>query len=361
MLWRRSMAEAYHSGVEVFGGEYVFGGGNTSFSGVTVQRPKVPPPGSGWTFYQTVEIAPCRFSRDDAMRAIQDLRSEFPASGYDLMARNCNHFAEALCQKLCSSNCVETLSLEYPVLCICPVQTTWLSASRFWIKRQWNRLNMIRTVCKKQRHTRTSGSQGIPSWVNRLAGLGNAMRSAVGGAPTSTGPARAEGAGGPAAAGLVARTTDGDLTSEVDWKLSCVTCAIMCHDVQCGSMWHDLALCFCCIIYYYMTWLYVASCQRSDHYSCSCCVFGCIWCILSTAHGFAFPPTLLTRATRPTQGKLLVFWTQWKTIQLKLLRILGSLRRCLGKIWQTLGSMDKSVKVQDLDFWFTGSDFFKSI
>jgi len=57
--------------------------------------------------------------------------------------------------------------------------------------------------------------------VNRLAGIGNALRSAVGGAPTSTGPARAEGAGGPAAAGLVARTTDGDLTSEVDWKLSC--------------------------------------------------------------------------------------------------------------------------------------------
>mmetsp|Transcript_44683 Transcript_44683/g.54692 ORF Transcript_44683/g.54692 Transcript_44683/m.54692 type:complete len:337 (+) Transcript_44683:56-1066(+) len=161
---------AYHSGVEIFGGEYVFGGGDTSFSGVTVQRPKVPPPGSGWTFYQTVDIAPCRLSRDDAMRAIQELRSQFPASGYDLMARNCNHFSEALCQRLCSS--------------------------------------------------------GIPSWVNRLAGIGNAMRSAVGGAPTSTGPARAEGAGGPAAAGLVARTTDGDLTSEVDWKAAGVLNAV---------------------------------------------------------------------------------------------------------------------------------------
>lgn len=161
---------AYHSGVEVFGGEYVFGGGNTSFSGVTVQRPKVPPVGSDWTFYQTIDIAPCRMSRDDAMRAIQELRAEFPASGYDLMARNCNHFSEALCQKLCS--------------------------------------------------------RGIPSWVNRLAGIGNAMRSAVGGAPTSTGPARAEGAGGPAAAGLVARTTDGDLTSEVDWKAAGVLNAV---------------------------------------------------------------------------------------------------------------------------------------
>lgn len=78
------------------------------------------------------------------------------------------------------------------------------------------------------------------------------MRSAVGGAPTSTGPARAEGAGGPAAAGLVARTTDGDLTSEVDWKLSCVTCAIMFHDVPRGSTWHDLAVCYYILLYDFM-------------------------------------------------------------------------------------------------------------
>ncbi|CAE7235041.1 DESI2 [Symbiodinium natans] len=153
---------AYHSGVELYGGEYVFGGGDSSFSGVTVQRPRVPPPGSGWVFYQTVDIAPCRLSRDEALRVIQDIKSEFPASSYDLMARNCNHFADALCQRLCN--------------------------------------------------------QGIPSWVNRLAGLGNAVRSAVGGAAEPKAKAaKAEGAGGPAAVGLVARSVDGDLMNEVDW------------------------------------------------------------------------------------------------------------------------------------------------
>ena len=46
------------------------------------------------------------------------------------------------------------------------------------------------------------------------------MRSAVGSAPTPAGPARAEGAGGPAAAGVVASSiTDGDLTSQIDWSL----------------------------------------------------------------------------------------------------------------------------------------------
>lgn len=99
------------------------------------------------------------------------------------------------------------------------------------------------------------------------------MRSAVGGAPTSTGPARAEGAGGPAAAGLVARTTDGDLTSEVDWKLSCVTFAIMCHDVPRGSTWHDLALCYPILLYDFI-WHHV----KEVIIVLVVCI-GCVWCI----------------------------------------------------------------------------------
>ena len=34
-------------------------------------------------------------------RRSQELSRAWPASGYDLMARNCNHFSEALCQRLC--------------------------------------------------------------------------------------------------------------------------------------------------------------------------------------------------------------------------------------------------------------------
>lgn len=156
----------YHTGVEVLEAEYVFGGGDTSFSGVTLQRPRIAPQGSGWTFYQTVDIGTLRCSREEALRVIAELRGEFPASSYDLVSRNCNHFSDALCQRLCG--------------------------------------------------------QGIPSWVNRLAGIGNAVRGAVGAGPApADGNARkAEGgAGGPAAAGLVVRSVapDGDLAGEVDW------------------------------------------------------------------------------------------------------------------------------------------------
>lgn len=155
----------YHSGVEVLGAEYVFGGGDTSYSGVTLQRPRVPPPGSGWVFYQSVEIAPLTVSREEVNRIISELRSEFPARSYDLTARNCNTFADAFCRRLCG--------------------------------------------------------QGIPGWVNRLAGVGTAVRSLVGSPPPAAANAgKADiGAGGLAAAGLVAQSAgaDGSLAGQVEW------------------------------------------------------------------------------------------------------------------------------------------------
>jgi len=155
----------YHTGVEVHGTEYVFAGGNSGGSGVGLQRPRVPPPGSGWTFYQTVEIAPLQKTRDEVQQIVAALRAEFSAGSYDLVERNCNHFSEAFCQRLCG--------------------------------------------------------QGIPSWVNALAGIGKSLgvggmiRNAMG--MGSGGGGKADvGAGGLASAGLLAGSAgaDGDLSGE---------------------------------------------------------------------------------------------------------------------------------------------------
>jgi len=157
---------AYHSGVEVLGAEYVYGGSDTSYSGVSAQIPRVPPAGSGWVFYQSVEIGSLARPRDEVLRAINELKATWPGSAYDLVSNNCNHFSDAMCQRLCG--------------------------------------------------------QRIPSWVNRLAGVGDSLRGVLGTpAPAApSGPAKADGAGGPAAAGLVSRSigADGDLSSEVDWS-----------------------------------------------------------------------------------------------------------------------------------------------
>ena len=60
------------------------------------------------------------------------------------------------------------------------------------------------------------------SWVNRLAAVGDSLRGVMGApAPAApSGPAKADGAGGLAATGLVSRSidADGDLSSEVEWS-----------------------------------------------------------------------------------------------------------------------------------------------
>lgn len=158
----------YHTGVEIFRAEYVFGGGDSSACGVSAQAPRVPPPGSGWIFYQSIEIGEMQMSKQQALTVLADVKREFPGNSYDLVSRNCNHFSEALCQRLCG--------------------------------------------------------RSLPSWINRLAGVGAALQNTVGKAAgvgpvaKAGAPGKGEGGGGPAAVGLVARTNaDGTLDNEVDW------------------------------------------------------------------------------------------------------------------------------------------------
>lgn len=164
---------AYHSGLEIAGTEYVFGGGGaTGTSGVSLQRPQVPPPGSGWKFYQSVDIAPLEKSREEVQRIVTELKQEFSQGSYDLVSRNCNHFSEALSQRICGKS--------------------------------------------------------IPSWVNALAGIGNSLglggliRNAMGQSAPSTGGKADVGAGGLASTGLMTGSvgSDGDLGGEIDWGTS---------------------------------------------------------------------------------------------------------------------------------------------
>lgn len=161
---------AYHSGVEIFGTEYCFGGGPGGGSGVMLQRPRAPPPGGSWVFYQTAEVAPLTKTKDEVTRIVQEMRMEFSSGSYDLVSRNCNHFSEAFCQQLCG--------------------------------------------------------QSIPGWINALAGLGNSLglggmiKQAMGqGSGGGGGVKPGESAGGLASAGLMAGSvgSDGDLTGELDW------------------------------------------------------------------------------------------------------------------------------------------------
>eukprot|EP01083_Nonionella_stella_P179853 639688_1 len=112
----------YHSGVEVYNSEYYYGGGNANGTGVLVQKPKSQPRGSKWVYYNSYTISKnINKTREEVREIIALIRNEWRAKDYHLTTNNCNHFSDAFVKALCGNHA------------------------------------------------------SIPSWVNRLARMGNMM------------------------------------------------------------------------------------------------------------------------------------------------------------------------------------------
>ena len=82
----------YHSGVEIGGVEYTFSSG----SGVFNHAPRAA---GGAKFRETVNLGTLA-SSSAVGTAIEELRHEFRGTDYNVLERNCNHFAEALVWRL---------------------------------------------------------------------------------------------------------------------------------------------------------------------------------------------------------------------------------------------------------------------
>jgi len=83
----------HHSGVEVLGREYSFASGG----GVFDSSPKEAP---GAKFRESIELGHFEGGSSELNSAIGDLRDEFGPDRYNLIRRNCNHFANALVWRL---------------------------------------------------------------------------------------------------------------------------------------------------------------------------------------------------------------------------------------------------------------------
>eukprot|EP00484_Ammonia_sp_Unknown_P031005 CAMPEP_0197028794 /NCGR_PEP_ID=MMETSP1384-20130603/8400_1 /TAXON_ID=29189 /ORGANISM="Ammonia sp." /LENGTH=368 /DNA_ID=CAMNT_0042457851 /DNA_START=14 /DNA_END=1120 /DNA_ORIENTATION=+ len=95
----------YHSGVEVYGSEYFYGGGGGGGTGIMVQKPKSQPRGSTWVYYQSHVISKhINKSREEVREIVSALRQEWKARDYHLTNRNCNHFSDAFVKELCGEN-----------------------------------------------------------------------------------------------------------------------------------------------------------------------------------------------------------------------------------------------------------------
>ena len=94
---------AFHSGVEIDGREFSFGGGDVVVdqTGVWSQPPKqLPEAFAGASFKESVVVGVATLSPAQLKGILSRLRREWPSSSYSLLRRNCNHFSAAACAAL---------------------------------------------------------------------------------------------------------------------------------------------------------------------------------------------------------------------------------------------------------------------
>lgn len=84
---------AHHSGVEIIGVEYTF----SSNAGVCEMAPREAPE---CKFREAKVMGNTSLSPIEVQRAIDRLRTSWTGDTYDVLLRNCNHFADALCREL---------------------------------------------------------------------------------------------------------------------------------------------------------------------------------------------------------------------------------------------------------------------
>ncbi|CAG8459116.1 7342_t:CDS:10 [Ambispora gerdemannii] len=88
----------FHSGVEVLGREYNFGGHVYDYTGVFVTKPKTGFPNV--TFKESIKMGHTELDKEEIIRTVNELSQEYRGNTYNLLTRNCNHFSGELCKKL---------------------------------------------------------------------------------------------------------------------------------------------------------------------------------------------------------------------------------------------------------------------
>ncbi|DBA96750.1 TPA: hypothetical protein ACH3X1_015589 [Trebouxia sp. C0004] len=88
----------FHSGLEVCGVEYAYGGHEYDVSGVFATNPKDAP--GPVLFRESVLVGHTQMSPQHVQQAVQEMGEQYKGNAYHLLQRNCNHFSNDLCVKL---------------------------------------------------------------------------------------------------------------------------------------------------------------------------------------------------------------------------------------------------------------------
>jgi len=87
----------YHSGIEVNGREYAFGGHDMEGTGVFENEPRQA---YGAVFREAIPLGKSKHRAQEVPGVIEELATEFSGVSYNLFTRNCNNFSDALGERL---------------------------------------------------------------------------------------------------------------------------------------------------------------------------------------------------------------------------------------------------------------------